>query len=75
MDTENGFTDINKTCRDCGAVFALTAGEQAFYSDPTRGLDPPTRCKACRARRRAMRATDQAPPYGADRAQPPFRTW
>ena len=71
--TESGFTDLDKICRDCGAVFVLTAGEQAFFAG--KALNMPTRCAKCRAVQRAKRATSQAPRYEANRAQPPFRTW
>jgi CxxC-x17-CxxC domain-containing protein len=39
--------DRTLICRDCGAAFAFTAGEQDFYDRKgfTRG---PSRCRACR---------------------------
>ena len=41
------YTDKTLTCKDCGAEFTFTAGEQAFYAE--RGFEnEPTRCKACR---------------------------
>ena len=40
-------------CDDCGATFAFTANEQAFYRE--RGLREPTWCASCRAQRRAER--------------------
>lgn len=40
-------------CRDCGAEFVFTAGEQAFYAE--RGFSEPVRCPACRAARRQAR--------------------
>ncbi|MBI4308111.1 MAG: zinc-ribbon domain containing protein [Chloroflexi bacterium] len=46
--------DKSLTCRDCGATFAWTAGEQEFYQ--RRGLlNEPTRCPQCRAQRRRSR--------------------
>jgi len=54
------FADKNLTCRDCGAQFVFTAGEQEFYQ--TRGLqNEPGRCPDCRASRRQSR-------YGTTRA-------
>ena len=41
------YTDKTLTCKDCGAEFTFTAGEQAFYAE--KGFEnAPTRCKACR---------------------------
>lgn len=46
--------DTTLTCRDCGATFTFTAGEQEFYA--SRGFDnQPSRCAACRAQRKADR--------------------
>src|ERR1041385_2088479 len=48
--------DKSITCVDCGEEFLFTAGEQAFYRE--RGLtNEPTRCKNCREKRKAGRAT------------------
>jgi len=48
--------DKSITCVDCGEEFLFTAGEQAFYRE--RGLtNEPTRCKSCREKRKAGRAT------------------
>lgn len=44
--------DQDVTCRDCGAVFTFTAGEQEFYS--SKGLSAPQRCKSCRAARKTQ---------------------
>ena len=42
-------------CRDCGADFTWTTGEQEFYA--SRGLtNPPSRCSDCRSARKAMGA-------------------
>lgn len=47
------FEDINTICRDCGARFTVSAGEQEWLS--RRELNPNvTRCKPCRAQRRAL---------------------
>mmetsp|Transcript_9353 Transcript_9353/g.17445 ORF Transcript_9353/g.17445 Transcript_9353/m.17445 type:complete len:301 (-) Transcript_9353:429-1331(-) len=46
--------DVNLECRDCGYAFLFTVGEQEFY----RAKDfegPPTRCKPCRAQKKATR--------------------
>jgi len=48
------FEDKTLVCRDCGAEFAFTAGEQEFYQ--SRGLEnEPGRCPDCRAARRQSR--------------------
>ncbi len=43
--------DQQITCRDCGATFEFTEGEQAFYAE--RNLSSPQRCKPCRDAKRA----------------------
>jgi hypothetical protein len=45
--------DQQLTCRDCGAPFAFSEGEQAFYAE--RGLAAPQRCKDCRNKRKNER--------------------
>lgn len=40
-------------CRDCGAQFDFSEGEQAFYAE--RNLSAPQRCKACRDARKGQR--------------------
>ena len=50
----NNYADKTLTCRDCGASFEFTAGEQEFYAN--KGLmNEPTRCPNCRAARKAAR--------------------
>lgn len=50
--------DKTLTCRDCGASFKFTLGEQEFYR--SRGLrNEPTRCPDCRAGRRQSRYGDR----------------
>lgn len=45
------YADKTLTCRECGASFVFTAGEQEFYA--SRGYEnAPSRCPACRAARR-----------------------
>ena len=40
-------TDKTLVCRDCGAEFVFTVGEQEFYKE--KGFDnEPVRCIACR---------------------------
>ena len=46
--------DKTLTCRDCGATFTFTEGEQDFYSQ--KGYSEPTRCPDCRAAKKAARA-------------------
>ena len=49
------FADKPLKCRECGADFVFTVGEQAFYAE--KGLlNEPQRCPACRANRRRERA-------------------
>lgn len=44
--------DKTIVCKDCGAEFIFTAGEQAFYAE--KGFkDEPKRCKECRAKKKA----------------------
>jgi hypothetical protein len=47
-------TDVLKFCVDCRAHFISTAGEQAFFADA--GLQPPRRCKPCRAEKKRRNA-------------------
>lgn len=42
--------DQTITCRDCGATFTFTEGEQEFYN--SRNLSAPQRCKGCRDARK-----------------------
>jgi CxxC-x17-CxxC domain-containing protein len=52
------FQDKTLRCRDCGASFIFTAGEQGFYLE--KGLmNEPQRCPNCRANRRRERATTE----------------
>ena len=44
---ENQYEDKTITCKDCGAEFTFTAGEQEFYAE--KGFaNEPQRCKPCR---------------------------
>lgn len=46
------YTDKTIVCKDCGAEFIFTAGEQEFYAE--HGLDKePVHCKRCRSRRKS----------------------
>jgi CxxC-x17-CxxC domain-containing protein len=48
------YADKTLVCRDCGADFVFTVGEQEFFA--MKGLmNEPSRCPACRALRRAGR--------------------
>ena len=48
------FVDKSLKCRECGADFVFTAGEQAFFAE--KGLmNEPQRCPECRAVRRRER--------------------
>ena len=45
--------DKTLTCRDCGAEFVFTVGEQEFYK--VKGFEnEPTRCPACRKAKKAQ---------------------
>ncbi len=45
------FEDKTLVCRECGASFTFSAGEQEFYQN--RGLmNEPARCPSCRAARK-----------------------
>lgn len=50
------FEDKTLKCKECGAEFVFTAGEQEFYAE--KGFqNEPQRCKECRtARKSASRA-------------------
>lgn len=46
--------DKNLTCKDCGAEFVFTEGEQAFYKE--KGFEnEPQRCPDCRRAKKAQR--------------------
>ena len=46
--------DRTLVCKDCGAEFVFTVGEQEFYKE--KGFTEPFRCKECReARKNAKR--------------------
>ncbi len=50
-----GYADRTLVCRDCGASFVFSAGEQEFFA--MKGLmNDPARCPNCRQRRRAERS-------------------
>ena len=48
------FSDKTLTCKECGAEFVFTAGEQEFFAEKGFQNDP-SRCPACRAARRRER--------------------
>ena len=51
---EAAYQDKVLCCRDCGADFVWTSGEQAFYA--SKGLvNEPARCPSCRAAARSAR--------------------
>ena len=46
--------DKTIVCRDCGAEFVFTVGEQEFYAE--KGFtNEPVRCRDCRQKRKADR--------------------
>lgn len=55
---ESNYEDITLTCKDCGAEFVFTAGEQQFYAE--KGFtNEPQRCPACRKVRKEARRNQQ----------------
>ena len=61
------FADKTLVCRDCGADFVFTAGEQEFFA--MRGFSEPGRCSNCRAARKAQREGGRSDSYGGGRDQ------
>lgn len=52
------YEDKTLACKDCGAEFVFTAGEQEFYAQ--KGFrNEPTRCKECRQARKAKPANGE----------------
>lgn len=49
---------ITKKCRDCGREFTLTDGEIDFYR--SKGFELPSRCKACRDKRKGRQTPSSA---------------
>ena len=48
------FEDKELVCKDCGATFIFTAGEQEFYAE--KGFEnEPLRCRDCRSARKNSR--------------------
>ncbi len=71
------FSDKTLVCRECGASFLFTAGEQQFYAQ--KGFtNEPGRCPECRAQRRAgspggqggYSSYDSESGYGGDYRRP-----
>ena len=64
------FVDKTIQCRDCGASFTFSSGEQEFYQQ--RGLEhEPQRCPECRlARRRDRDRTGSGPGFGPRQMYP-----
>jgi hypothetical protein len=48
-------TDIQIWCRDCGAAFVFTVGEQQFFRE-TGLTNTPRRCRDCRKARKTRAA-------------------
>jgi len=60
----NMFEDKTLVCKDCGAEFVFTAGEQEFYAE--KGFkNEPVRCKACRANRKTQRGGNEREMFDA----------
>ena len=53
--------DKTLQCKDCGAEFVFTEGEQAFYAE--KGFEnEPARCRECRSNRKRQRDNGSAQP-------------
>ena len=49
------YEDKTLVCKDCGAEFVFTAGEQEFYAE--KGLtNKPKRCQDCRKAKKQQKA-------------------
>ena len=55
------YQDKTLVCKDCGAEFVFTAGEQEFYAEQGYQNEP-TRCKACRQAHKASRGQNASAP-------------
>ncbi len=54
--------DKTLKCKDCGADFIFTEGEQAFYKE--KGFEnEPQRCPECRRARKQQRNNNRGPRY------------
>lgn len=51
-----GGVDSNYTCKDCGAIFSLTASEEIWYTN--KGYSLPKRCSSCREKRKQSKAQE-----------------
>ena len=52
------YEDKTLVCKECGAEFVFTAGEQEFYAE--KGfVNEPQRCKACRDARKSAGKPDR----------------
>lgn len=58
------YEDKTLICKDCGAEFVFSAGEQEFYA--AKGfVNEPRRCKACREKRKHGKEHEQREMYPA----------
>lgn len=48
---------IKQKCKDCGAEFEISPGEQRFYAE--REWDLPKRCKDCREKRKKEKSNEK----------------
>jgi hypothetical protein len=69
-EAQEGFTSLQKVCRDCSEVFMLSADEQAWFAD--KGLSMPVRCHRCRQVRRAAGLQFKTPQRPPARRSPPI---
>ncbi len=54
-DYGSDFQDKQLKCRECGADFVFSAGEQAFFREKEL-MNEPQRCPTCRSNRRRERS-------------------
>jgi CxxC-x17-CxxC domain-containing protein len=60
------YADKTLTCRDCGAPFTFSSGEQEFFAQ--KGFtNEPTRCPECRSARKARSGGGGGLAYDSDR--------
>ena len=63
---ESTYSDKTLHCRDCGADFVWTSGEQQFYAAKNL-VNEPGRCASCRTAARAARQAGAGAPSGRPR--------
>lgn len=54
-ETQEAKAPVTLICKDCGAEFELSVGEQTWYAN--KGWELPKRCKSCREAARKQKET------------------